>query len=182
MLSRPAHRHKSEPLVVLLKRGTFKAAVELSCPNCKSTDVKKASLVYQEGLSRVKTRGRLAGFLFGGPGPAIITGMSVKHGFQQTDLSRSLNPPMKWSYLRLVVRFVLLTCAASFAYIIFVAASTPPVSTLPMKLYVFLAPVVFLFFAFATWRQNHLVYPRRFNEWDRSFLCQRCGAVSAQDE
>ena len=88
---------------------------------------------------------------------------------------------MKWSYIRLVVRFVLLTCAALFAYVIFVAASNPPVSTLPMKLYVFLAPVALLFFAFATWRRNHLVYPRQYSEWDRSFICQRCGVVTAYD-
>jgi hypothetical protein len=26
-------------------------------------------------------------------------------------------------------------------------------------------------------RHNHSVYPRRFAEWDRSFICQRCGTV-----
>jgi hypothetical protein len=155
-------------------------AMDLRCLNCNSRDLKKVSLAYQEGLSRVTTRSRLGGFLVGEAGPAIVTGMSVERGIRQTDLSKSLSPPLKWSYIRLVVRFFLLTCAAFFAYVIFVAASTPPVSTLPMKLYVFSSPVVFLFFSFAIWRHNHVVYPRQYSAWDRSFICQWCGAVSQQ--
>lgn len=155
-------------------------AMDLRCPNCNRRDLKKVSLAYQEGLSTVKTRSRLGGFLVGEAGPAIFTGMSVARGIQQTDLSKSLSPPLKWSYVRLVVRFFLITCASFFAYIIFVAASTPPVSTLPMKLYVFSSPVIFLFFSFAIWRHNHLVYPRQYSSWDRSFICQWCGAISQQ--
>ena len=150
----------------------------LQCPNCNSFDLKKVSLVYQDGLQRVKTRSRLVGLLFGEAGPAIVTGISVQHGIQQTDLSKSLNPPVKWSYLRLLVWSFLATAAALFAYVIFASASAPPVSTLPVKLYVFLAPVAFVLLVAVFWRHNHLVYPRRYTEWDRCFLCQRCGTVS----
>ena len=34
--------------------------MELQCPNCKSVDLKKVSLAYQEGLNRVSTRTRLS--------------------------------------------------------------------------------------------------------------------------
>src|SRR5882724_7626152 len=80
-------------------------AMDVRCPNCNSRDLKKVSLAYQEGLSRVKTRSRLGGFLVGEDGPTILTGMSVARGIQQTDLSKSLSPPLKWSYIRLGVRF-----------------------------------------------------------------------------
>jgi hypothetical protein len=71
-------------------------------------------------------------------------------------------------------------CAALVAYVIFVAASTPPVSTVPVKLYVVLAPIALVLLAAMFWRHNRLVYPHQYAEWDRSFLCQRCGAVSPQ--
>jgi hypothetical protein len=153
--------------------------VELQCQKCGSTDLRKVSLVYQDGLSQMKSRSRLVGFVFGGPGTGIVTGTSVKHGMLQSELSKSLSPPVKWSYAKLIAGSFALTCLVMFAYIVFVSASDPPVSTLPVKLYVFLAPVAFLLVAFAMWRHNHLVYPRAYNEWDRSFICQRCGTISS---
>src|SRR5882672_7359353 len=122
-----------------------RTAVELHCQKCGSTDLKKVSLVYQDGLSQMKTRSRLVGLLFGAQGPGIVTGTSVRRGIQQTELSKSLNPPARWSFTILVAGAFVLTCLALFAYIVFVSASAPPVSTLPVRLYVFLAPVAFLF-------------------------------------
>jgi hypothetical protein len=155
--------------------------VELRCPDCQSAELKRVSLVYQEGLAHIKTRSRFLGFVFGENSPNLVTGRAVMRGVQQTELSKILNPPVKWSYLRLIFRAVILTFVALAAYIVFVASSTPPVSTIPLKLYVFLAPVVFLVLAFAVWRYNHLVYPLQYAQWDRSFLCQRCGVVSFHD-
>jgi fatty acid desaturase len=155
--------------------------VEWKCQKCGSTDLKKVSLVYQDGLSQTKSRSRLVGLLFGAQGPGIVTGTSVRQGVLQSELSKSLNPPTKWSFTKLVAGSFVLTCLALFAYIVFASASAPPVSTLPVKLYVFLAPVAFLFVAFATWRHNHLVYPRAYNKWDRSFICQRCGTISSHN-
>lgn len=156
-------------------------SVELECPKCGSIDLKKVSLVYQDGLSQMKARSRLVGFLLGTSGPAIVTGTAVKHGILQSELSRSLNPPVKWSYPKLVAGSFAVTCFALVAYVIFVSASAPPVSTLPVKLYVFLAPIAFIFLAALFWRHNNLVYSRQYAAWDRSFLCQRCGTVSAHN-
>lgn len=158
------------------------AHLELRCPECQSTELKRVSLAYQEGLAHIKTRSRFLGLVFGGGSPNLVTGRAVMRGVQQTELSKILNPPVKWSYLRLIFRAVALTFVALAAYIVFVASSTPPVSTLPLKLYVFLAPVLFLVLALAVWRHNHLDYPLRYAQWDRSFLCQRCGAVSFHDD
>jgi len=155
--------------------------IDLRCPNCNSPDLKKVSLAFQEGLSRVKTRNRLFGLVFGHSGPGLLVGGAAGRGVQQTELSRTLKPPVKWSYLKLALRSVLVTFVVFGAYILFVAASTPPVSTLPMKLYVFLAPVVFLALVFAFWQHNHTTFPREYAQWNRSFICQRCGALSLHD-
>jgi hypothetical protein len=151
--------------------------MDLRCPDCNSSDLKRLSLVYQGGLSRVKTRSRLLALVFGKGGPDLVVGRAAAHGIQQTELSRTRKPPVKWSYRRLVFRAMALTFVALGAYIVFVASGTPPVSTLPLKLYVFLAPVVFLVLAFAVWRHNYLRFPQEYARWDRSFICQRCGAI-----
>jgi hypothetical protein len=152
--------------------------MDLRCPDCNSVDLKRASLAYQESVRHVDTRTRLRAFLFGNEGPSLIVGKAVTQGVHWTQLSKVLSPPRKWSYVRLVLGSVVVTLAASFVYVIFVASSPPPVSTLPLKMYVFLAPVGFLVLAFAVWRHNYLRFPKEYAQWNRSFICQRCGTVS----
>ena len=153
----------------------------LRCPDCNSTDLKSVSLAYQESVCHVDTRTRLRAFLFGSDGPNLIVGRAVTQGVHWTQLSKVLSPPRKWSYARLILGSLVVTLAALFAYVIFVASSPPPVTTLPLKMYVFLAPVVFLVLAFAVWRHNHMKFPQEYAQWDHSFICQRCGAVSQHE-
>ena len=75
--------------------------MELECPNCRSTDLKKVSLAYQEGLQRVNTRMRLRGVVVGSDGPDVVVGRATTKGTQQTEISKALTPPKKWSYLKL---------------------------------------------------------------------------------
>jgi peptidoglycan/LPS O-acetylase OafA/YrhL len=155
--------------------------MDLRCPDCNSADLRKVSLAYQEGQFHVNTRTRLRAFLFGTEGPSLVFGKAVTQGVHWTQLSKRLSPPRKWSYVRLILGTVVVTLAALFAYVVFVASSPPPVTTLPLKTYVFLAPVVFLVLAVAVWRHNHLRFPQEHARWDSSFICQRCGAVSYHD-
>jgi hypothetical protein len=46
--------------------------------------------------------------------------------------------------------------------------------------YAVIAAVVFAFIVVLVVRHNLSIYPKRFTEWDRSFICQRCGALSEQ--
>lgn len=156
-------------------------AMELRCPDCNSADLKKVSLAYQENVRHVDTRTRLRALLFGSDGPNLIVGRAVTQGVHWTQLSNVLSPPTKWSYVRLILGSLVVTLAALFAYVVFVASNPPPVSTLPMKMYVFLAPVVFLVLVFLFWRHNHLGFPLEYARWNRSFICQRCATVSLHD-
>ena len=155
--------------------------MDLRCPDCNSADLKKVSLAYQEGQFHVNTRTRLRAFLFGNEGPSLVFGKAVTQGVHWTQLSNLLSPPRKRSYVKLILGFLAVTLTALFAYIVFVSSSSPPVSTFPMKMYVFLAPVVFLALVFSFWRHNHLKFPQEYARWDRSFICQRCGAVSLHE-
>lgn len=152
--------------------------MDLQCPRCQSTDFKRVSLAYREGLYRVDTRTRLVGVLIGSGGPDMIVGRARTKGYRQTELSKLLSPPMKWSYWKLVAWSGLVSLAALIAYVNYAMASRPPVSVLPVQMYaVTFAPLLVLF-VWVFWRHNHAAYRQQYNQWNRSFVCQRCGNVS----
>ena len=151
--------------------------MDLRCPDCKSTDLKKVSLAYQEGLYRLDTCTRLTAVLIGSGGPDMVAGRARTKGFRQTELSRILSPPRKWSYLKLVLWSGTFTLGALVAYVNHVMASPPPVSALPVEIYavVFSAAIVVVGCLFL--KHNHGTYSRQYAQWNRSFICLRCGSV-----
>ena len=155
--------------------------MDLRCPKCSSTDLKKASLAYQEGFFHVASRTRMLGFLFARGGADVIVGRATTSGVQQSALSRRLAPPTKWSYLKLIPWSAGTSFVALVAYVRVVMTSPPPVSSLPVKIYFVVAPLAFIFLFVSIWRHNHSSYQRQYAEWDQSFVCERCGAVSSHD-
>jgi hypothetical protein len=152
--------------------------MELHCPHCNSSALKKVSLAYEEGLLRVNTRTRILGFLIGGDGPDAFRGRATTKGVHQNEISARLSPPVKWSYGKLLLWAGVVSLLALITFVIHVNSTPPPVSSLPAQLYVIFASisVVFLFFTF--WRHNRVTYHSKYLQWERSFICQRCGAVS----
>jgi hypothetical protein len=155
--------------------------MDLHCPHCNSSDLKRASLAYQEGLYRVNTRTRIIGLLMGSDGPGIFAGKARTRGFHQTGISKLLNPPVKWSYGKLLLWGGILSLFALIAFVIHVNSTPPPVSSLPVKLYVVFGPILLALLAFVFWQHNRVTYRAQYIEWMRSFICQRCGAVSLHD-
>src|SRR5437016_14527637 len=76
--------------------------MDLRCRKCNSTDLKKVSLAYQEGLYRTDARTRLSAALVGGNGPDLVVGRATTQSSHQSALSKRLSPPAKWSYLKVV--------------------------------------------------------------------------------
>jgi len=154
--------------------------MELQCPNCKSTDLKKVSLAYQEGLQRVNMRTRLRGVVVGSDGPDVVVGRATTKGTQQTETSKELTPPKKWSYLKLIGRSIL--AFLSFGWIVFyvntITKNSSSVSSVPLAIYgaVSAGFVVVVFVLY--WSHNHSIYPRQYAQWHQSFICQRCGGVT----
>src|SRR5438552_7735277 len=146
--------------------------MDLRCPKCSSTDLKKVSLAYQEGLFHVDTRTRMLGFLFASGGPDVLVGRATTRGVQQTALSKSLVPPSKWSYLKLILWSAAISFVALVAYIRVVMTTPPPVSSLPVKIYVAVTPLVFLVLLGSIWRHNHLTYRKKYSQWNDSFICE----------
>jgi len=109
-----------------------------------------------------------------------MVGRATTTGVQQSALSKSLVPPTKWSYLKLILWSAAISFMALVAYVRLVMTSPPPVSSLPVKLYAIFGPILFMFLLVLFWRHNHSTYQSQFAQWDSSFICQRCGAVSPQ--
>ncbi len=154
--------------------------MDLRCAKCNSTDLKKISLAYQEGTYHIDTRSRLRGLLFADGGPDVLVGRTTTHGSHQSALSKRLCPPTKWSYVKLVLWSGVLTLIALVIYVQHVMSSPAPASSLPVKLYVILAPVVLLLLVGTVWRHNHSTYQQKYAQWNESFICQRCGTVGQQ--
>jgi hypothetical protein len=118
--------------------------MDLRCPNCKSVDLKKLSLACQEGLVSINTRSRLRGVVVGDGGPDVVVGRATMLGTHQTELSRQLSPPRKWSYLKLVVWSVVFSLVALVVYVRSVMAEPVPASSLLVRLYAWFSPMVLL--------------------------------------
>ncbi len=154
--------------------------MDLRCPKCNSTDLKKVSLIYQEGTYHTRTRTGIRGLLYADGGPGVLVGRTTTHGSQQSALSKRLSPPPKWSYAKLVLWSVVVTLVALVLYAQHVMSSPAPASSLPVKLYVVFAPVVLLLLLGTVWRHNHSTYRRKYDLWNASFICDRCGTVNQQ--
>jgi hypothetical protein len=137
-------------------------------------------LVYQEGRFEVKAQTRIRGMLLGAEGPDFVVGRATTMGIQQTQLSKDLQPPAKWSYRKLVGWFALCSLVALIACVQWVMSGSAPISSLPVPIYLAVSFSLFFFLVGLFWRHNRAVYPRKYAEWDRSFLCMRCGCVRRQ--
>ena len=100
--------------------------MDLRCPKCSSTDLKKVTLAYQEGLFHLDTRTRMLGLLFASGGPDVAVGRATTRGVQQSALSKSLSPPTKWSYLKLILWSAAISFVALVAYVRVVMTSPNP--------------------------------------------------------
>lgn len=156
--------------------------MDLHCANCNSTDLKKVSLAYQEGLQRVSTRTRLRGVVVGTDGPDLVVGRATTKGTQQTEISKALTPPKEWSYLKLVGWSLLVFLSVGWIvfYVNTITKNSSSVSSVPLTIYAVLSAGVFIVLFLLYWKHNHSRYPREYARWDRSFVCNRCGAVSEQ--
>jgi hypothetical protein len=154
--------------------------MDLHCPNCNSTDLKKVSLAYQEGVSRGGGHARVRAVVIAGSGPDLVVGRASTRASQQSALSKQFGPPVKWSYRKVTgwLGLAFLCVGWLVSYTNAVATNATKVISAPLVFVGFVACVALVGMLFIAWQHNHSSYPRKYAEWNRSFLCQRCGAVS----
>jgi hypothetical protein len=141
----------------------------LACTKCGSAEVRRLSLIYNEGLAIINTTSASSGVAFGGGGAAFGSSSTSTTGTQQTALSKQAAPPRKkhtilWAILAGVLGFLALGGLAdlSFSVIVFAAlAALAGRMSLKAKAY------------------NATKFPEEYANWERSFMCNRCGQVFA---
>ena len=156
--------------------------MDLRCPKCNNTDLKKVSLAYQEGLYRTDASTRLSAALVGGNGPELVVGRATTQASHQSALSKRLSPPAKWSYLKVgswsVVAFLCLGWLVFYVNTVTTNATT--VLSAPLTAFGLISGAVFVLLLFVVWKHNHSNYQTQYSQWDKSFICERCGTVSQQ--
>lgn len=154
--------------------------MDMRCAKCNSTDLKRVSLAYQEGLYRTDARTRLSAALVGASGTDLVVGGATTQASHKTALSKHLSPPAKWSYLKVGSWFVLgFLCVGWLVfYVNTVTTNSSTVSSVPLTLFTLISAPSFVFLLFLVWKHNNSTYKKRFAEWDSSFICSRCGSVS----
>jgi hypothetical protein len=153
--------------------------MDLRCPKCNSTDLKKVSLAYQEGLYGSHAHTRLSAALVGGNGPDLVVGRATTHTSHQSALSKRLSPPAKWSYLKVGSWSILVFLCVGWLvfYINTVTTNSSTVSSPPLTLFALISGAIFALLLFFAWRHNHSIYQKQYAQWDKSFICERCGTV-----
>jgi len=157
--------------------------MDLRCPKCNSTDLKKVSLAHEEGLLRSEGRTRLRAVVAGSGGPDLVVARATTHGTQQSALSKKLAPPVKWSYLKVIGWSVLVFACVGWLifYVNTVTTNATSVSSFPLALFTLISAAIFALLLFLVWRHNHSAYAQEYARWDSAFICLRCGVVSEQD-
>src|SRR5262245_26473782 len=137
----------------------------IACTKCGSSEVRRLSLIYEEGLSHSATQSQTAfgGAAFGSTASTFSTGTS------QTALSKKAAPPTKqhtilWALLVGFLGFCTLAGVVNFSFWALVFGGLTylaAMKTLKAKAY------------------NAAVFPGERARWERSFMCNRCGGVFA---
>jgi hypothetical protein len=149
----------------------------MQCPKCKSDDTVKLSLVHAAGLSDVQTRSRGHAWALGDIGPLFGFASSKATGTSQTHLSKQAAPPRKKHYRHVILAWLLGLAIGTWLILVINAptgALDPHIiSQFHWFAYAFSAVIVLILAVL--WRFNHMIFPRRRDLWNRSFMCRRCG-------
>lgn len=141
--------------------------MELSCPVCRSTDVRRVSLIFKHGTSTLNLSGSTLGIGAARGHLGIGVGETATSGSQQSLLAQELAPPRmrrpedgRWLLmLGVTVSLIGLSGTWGGGAIVFG---------------LFIALIGGALFKQATdWNKRE--YPELQARWERSFLCLRCG-------
>jgi hypothetical protein len=158
--------------------------VNVQCPECGSTEVTKLSLIYAEGFSHLEARSRGWGLLFGSGGADLALGNVRTKGEVQTRLSQQVSPPRKKRYRPVLIVWFLGILIGGWFLGYFATLNHRPGAVFETQFtwfaYIYSGFAVLVLSVF--WRFNHRIFSRRYQYWDRSFMCRCCGHVIQRPE
>ena len=63
-------------------------------------------------------------------------------------------------------------------YVNTVTTNASTVLSTPLTVFGLTSAAMFTLLLLVVWKHNHSNYERRYTQWDRSFVCEHCGALS----
>ena len=152
----------------------------MQCPKCKSDDLVKLSVIHFGGLSDLNAKSQGRAVMLGEQGLTLGFDNLTTSGTLQTRLSKLANPPHKKSYqIVLLVWFLGLAIAGwLLGYLTTLTHSPESLFDDRFRWFAYAYSCLAVFLLAGLWRYNHKIFPRRYEIWNRSFMCKRCGEVS----
>ena len=138
------------------------------CPYCQSENIQSYNIAYASGFSNVS--GVTTGVGVGMSG-RVGVGVGNTVGTQQTVLSMMATPPKKKSTTSL---FIMGTLGIYFGLGLVLLVSGLSKSNWSLLLYIgAYAILIYAIHRRTVW--NRTVYPQLWRDWERTYICLRCG-------
>ena len=151
----------------------------MQCPECKSYDVFKLSVIHSGGLSDLNAKSQGRAVMLGDQGLTLGFDNLTTSGTLQTRLSKLANPPHKKSYTIVLLVWFLGLAAAGWllGYLATLTHSPESLFHDRVRWFAYIYSCFAVFLLAVLWRYNHKIFPRRHAIWSRSLMCKRCGKV-----
>lgn len=132
----------------------------MNCPQCKSDNVQKLSVIYDAGTHKINTTSSTFGSGVGNRGGfGIGTATTRTQGTSQTKAAEKAAPPKKKNYMwaAIIIAVGLFLSIESIAFIL----------VLPIGGYL----------AYRAYTYNSVNYPPLFSAWEKQWMCNKCGEI-----
>lgn len=137
----------------------------MNCPSCNNENIQKLSIIHSSGLSSLETSSTGIGVGSDSLGAGFIN----TSGTHQTALSEQTSPPKKLNYFHLLI-----ICGIIFVIgMLFIQDSFPVV----LVIWSLLSAGGTLWVLNKAYDFNHNAYSKKYELWNKKFMCLRCGEV-----
>lgn len=158
------------------------------CPKCGSADLRRVSLVYEEGTNRIETTTDGGGIGYVGDQIAFGMTSSSTSGVAQSDLAEQLAPPerLEEGVTGGAFSFGCLSLLALTAFVLW-SAMIYGRRGFAVGSVLWILGMAFWWWGIGSGRPltsrenakwNATVYPKLRAKWERSLICMRCGTIT----
>jgi len=145
----------------------------IMCSSCQSDNAQKLSMVYENGISSIDGHATTGGVGAGRGGLGVGVARSKVRGTQQTALSKKAAPPVKKRLIRNAIFYVI--------GILIVPALINTVFNINNHTLQAIVGLAYIavggYYLFTNYTYNKNVWPPLYQQWDRQYMCQKCGTI-----
>ncbi|MBW4676087.1 MAG: hypothetical protein KME52_19305 [Desmonostoc geniculatum HA4340-LM1] len=134
------------------------------CSKCQSDNIRKLSLIYQENV--IHTTSTIRGSI-GSKSTA-----AYKDETSTTSIGKTASPPQKPEFIPIII-----VKAIAIEWVIFMILSSIFQASFLAGLSLLIGLPLYLFWTLQKNIKYSRIYPKLYQKWENSFMCQRCGTI-----